>query len=186
MSEETIDLKIKKASLKDKDGLILDYDQIIENEDGPVINAINIKGGHKPHQDLLQAFKTLHVHLALICEQVSANNGVVAINPKKDKGTTLSSLRTNVDAYTVTGFSIGGSDENEGVTLIGSRTLSDDAILNLTSPFKKWESEYRFKDDLEVDMGIAIQECLNYINGKFAPNPQLELGLDTDKKEQAA
>ena len=187
MSDTKRDEKIKKATLKDS-GLYLEYDEIIENEeDGPVINVHKVMGGHKPHQDLTNAFKALHVHLALICEQMSENNGIVSIK-KKSSSEILSSMRTleMVNQHSVTGFSIGGEDEHEGVTLIGQRKLTSGDVLNLISPFKKWSSDYKHASDLEVEMQVVLQECLEYLHGKHAPNPQLELELDTDQKEHAA
>ena len=194
MGEVKTELKIKKASLK-KEGLELEYDQILESEeDGPVVNAIKLTGGHKPHPDLVKAFNPLVLHLALICDQVTEASADAVIHSigkggkKKDVTLLLSSLRQSsiTQACEVTGFSIGGSDEHEGVVLIGNRKLSSVSVLNLTSPFQKFESEYKHKEDLEIQLNILIQECIEYINGKHAPNPQLELELDTNKKEEAA
>lgn len=155
--------KIKKASLKE-DVLEIEYEQIIDDpEQGPVINTFKLNGGNKPHQDLKDSLKNLRFHAAMICEQVPAKT-------KHEDGA--------LEHYSVTGFSIGGSDENEGVTIIAQRKLASGQVLNLIAPFTKWESEYKHTTDLYPDVAIVLQECLNFLNGKYAPNPQLELTLE--------
>ena len=194
LSGTKTEIKIKKASLKDE-GLYLEYDEIIVNpEDDPVIKGHKFTGGHKRHKDLDNAFASLAIHLALICEQVTDKNADTTIHligkgaKKKDITLLLSSLRSNsiTLAISVTGFVIGGSDEHEGIVIIGQRKLETGSILNLNSSFQKWESDYKHNEDLTVQMEVVIHECEQYLNGKHAPNPQLELELDTKEKQEAA
>lgn len=186
----TTETKIKKALIKD-DALYVEYDQIINDPElGPVINTIKLTGGNKPHEDLRKAFQILRFHVAMIAEQVESPGEPMKISmagkggKKKDITAMLDGLHDHpiVQAITVTGFSIGGSDESEGVTLIGQRALKSGAVLNITTPFTKWESEYKYSSDLEPEVSVAIQECMEYLNGKYAPNPQLEMDLN-DKEE---
>ncbi len=180
MEEATTETKIKKASLKD-DALEIEYDEIINDpEQGPVINTFKLKGGNRPHDDLKKAFEVLRFHTAMICEQVPPCPEMTVSNKKKEITAMLNALHDHeiVKAITVSGFTIGGSDENEGVTLIGQRALKSGQVLNLVAPFTKWESDYKYAADLYPEVAVAIQECLEYLKGKYAPNPQLELSLD--------
>lgn len=190
-TEVTTEIKIKKASLKD-DQLELVYDQIIEDPElGPVINTFKLNSGNRPHEDLKKSFQTLRFHVAMIAEQIQAGADMqISISgkggKKKDITALLDGLHTHpiVQAITVTGFSIGGSDESEGVTIVAQRALSTGSVLNLITPFTKWESEYKYSSDLEPEVSVAIQECLEFINGKYAPNPQLEMNLVEKGEEE--
>ena len=85
--------------------------------------------------------------------------------------------------FTVTGFSIGGSGDNEGVTLIGQKKLSTEKILNITTPFEKWEgSEYSFISELADAIESCKHEVEQYLNGKMAPPAQQELDLMVEEQ----
>lgn len=166
MSEEVTEkeIKIKKASLKD-DTVEIEFEEIIEGENGPVINTMKMKGGNTPHKDLKEAIASLNYHAAILCEQCENQNDDL------------------VEQIKCTGFSIGGSDEHEGVTLIAYRNLSNGKVLNLIAPFTKWEDEYKYQSDLYGDVAIAMEECVAFIKGKHAPAPQLEIQFNTPEPQ---
>lgn len=167
METATQETKIKKASLKNGT-LEMEYDQIINDPElGPVIKTFKLKGGNLPHEDLNKALQVLAFHAVMIAEQLPPNTK----NPQEHE---------LLKGITVTGFSIGGSDEHEGVTLIAQRALKSGQVLNFIAPFTKWESDYKYVADLEPEMQVVLQECNNYLNGKYAPSPQLELELEPD------
>lgn len=165
---ETLDkeIKIKKAAFKEE-LLEIEFDEVIENENGPIINTIKLRGGNRPHSDLKDAFRELDYHAALLCEQCETKEDAVVGHTK------------------VTGFTIGGSDENEGVTLVAQRTLSNGKVLNLVSPFTKWEDDYKHQSDLYGDVAIAMHECIAFINGKHEPSPQLEIQFNMPEENEA-
>lgn len=159
------EIKIKKAAFKEE-LLEIEFEEIIEGENGPVINIMKMKGGNRPHADLKEAFRELDYHAALLCEQCEYREDSVVGHIK------------------VSGFTIGGSDEHEGVTIIAQRTLSSGKVLNLIAPFTKWEDDYKHQSDLYADVAIAMQECIAFINGKHEPSPQLEIQFNTENEEQ--
>ena len=75
MSEETTTttkIKVTKVKLGKDDTLDLEYDEIITSEEtGPILNQYVLKGGNKPHNDLLRTLEPLKLHVARICEQLS-------------------------------------------------------------------------------------------------------------------
>ncbi|HWB62137.1 MAG TPA: hypothetical protein VG603_01410 [Chitinophagales bacterium] len=181
----TIEIKITKAALKNGN-LELEYDEVINSEeDGPAIHSYKLKGGYPPHEDLLNAFKPLDRHLALICEQAEEKRLDYKVSiGKKGKEKDITGVFEAMDespaftSITATGFSIGGNDEGEGVVLIGQRKLSTGMILNLVSPFTKYEGEYKSALKLAEDVDMLCGECTLYIEGKHAPNAQLEMEFE--------
>jgi hypothetical protein len=166
-----VKIEIKKVALKDRQ-ITIGYEEVIEDpEHGPSINELTLKGGYPVHQDLIDAMKGLNHHLMDICEQ-----NHIALDEESQKRITANIV--------VTGYSIGGSDEDEGVVLIGQRGLDNGQVLNLISPFTKWESDYKGATDLYGEIAMVNQECIAYINGKHAPNPQLEMDFDEDEHDE--
>ena len=180
MSEETTTttkIKVTKVKLGKDDTLDLEYDEIITSEEtGPILNQYVLKGGNKPHNDLLRTLEPLKLHVARICEQLPGEGKM-----KVNGGGAI------VEAITVTGVTIGGSDETEGVTIVAKRKLTSDKTLNLDTPFQKWEDEaYKYANDLQSDISYLLAECEEYIRGKYAPNEQKDLFEDEQVDEKAA
>lgn len=156
------EVKIKKAKIKD--GLFLEV-EYSEELPGHSRKDTTLKCTVPIHEDLKDAFAKLHKHLAILCDDIST------------RAKTIDSWDfDNASDYTVRGFSIGGSDENEGVTISGSKEAKH-GIVNLNSPFQKWEgSEYKFISDLSENIEECIYEVDQYLfNGKRAPEKQTSL-----------
>lgn len=184
--------KILKVKLADSGEASITYDEILTDEDGnPTINKITIDGGHKVHDDLKRALRNLDYHAALICEQIT---------PQKGKGAT-SHVEENGEVYAVpvplsqsdmlilsniraTGYVIGGGDdESAGATVIAKRKLASGKILNLSAPFTRFEAEngYKYAGKLAEDIEMVAQEAILYLQGKHAPDLQLEMEFKTTK-----
>lgn len=91
------------------------------------------------------------------------------------KGITEQPAESNVEC---TGFTVGGNED--GAVLIGFRDLDSGAILNLTSPFT------RFEDNGQLDHAISVakQEVLLYLfEKKHAPDKQLALEFEETGEE---
>lgn len=150
---------IKKAKIKG-DTLEVEYEETTPDGTATVKKAWNAR----IHQDLRDAFKELNVHLSELCEQYS----------KEGFGFMESGINC-------TGYSLGGADEHAGVTLIGQRELENKRILNLVSPFVKWEDEnaaYYNIEILETAIDKCTKEVLAYLfKGKHAPDPQGKLSF---------
>lgn len=67
--------------------------------------------------------------------------------------------------YVVTGYSIGGSDENAGVTIIGQKLLKSGSVLNMIGPFIKFEDfeAYAFAGELYADIYSCNYEVEQYL-----------------------
>lgn len=146
-------VKIKKAKIKDDLFLDVEYTEELQGhskKDTKLSCTVPI------HNDLKDAFRNFPKHLAYLCDETEID--------EDDK------------IYNVKGFSIGGNDENEGVTLSGSKE-NDFGIVNLNTPFKKWEkSKYHAIGILGEEIEAAIYEINEYLfNGKKAPEQQLSL-----------
>lgn len=146
-----VSIKIRKVKLAKDRTVEITYDQIIPGNNGPVINKLIQKDAHRCHNDLVDAMANLDDHLRDICEQPSE-----------------SQVKT-------TGFVIGGDEGEEGVTLIGRRTLSDARVLNLVSPFTNYTGEEDPNEKLRTDLELAIDEVEQYLSGKHAPDEQMSL-----------
>lgn len=136
------------------------YDSIdqhyVTNESAEVLHFL-------PHEDLTNAIAACVPYLAHLCEFVDN------IEEEQD-----------LSKFTVTGFSIGGDGDHEGVVLVGQRKLRGNRVLNLVSPFTKWDSEhdpYEYGGDLAFAIRNIQEELEEYINGKCAPAVQLSLEL---------
>lgn len=109
------------------------------------------------------------MHVAILCEQVSDR---ALFDPTEVEAKLLTKI-------TCTGFSIGGNDEHEGVTLIGRREMKNNRILNLVAPFTKWEdenAEYKHSWELQRAINACVLEVELYLfEDKYAPDPQGEL-----------
>lgn len=143
-------IQLKKAKIKDSLFLEVEYSETIS--DGT--NTVKKDCTAPIHDDLKNAFEKLDHFLEVACEQDSA--------------------------CVCKGFSIGGSGDNEGVTLIGSRDV-DMGVLNLVSPFIKWDSTFSGR----VDLSEAIEACkhevkLYLFEGKHKPEAQQELPFGED------
>jgi hypothetical protein len=162
---------IKKAKIKEEK-LICEY---TESREGGV-DKISKECGETVHQDMVDAFRKLDVHVAIICEQVVEQDDFVSEDDRfSDADKKIST------AIWCTGYSIGGEDEHEGVTLIGRRDLTSGKALNLVAPFTKWDDEhnqYTYGYELKNLISACNREVKAYLfEGKYAPDPQMELDL---------
>ena len=129
--------------------------------------------GKSQDYDLKTSFDKLHVHLAILCDEVTT--------PKKKDFDAA-----EFEGFTVRGFSIGGNDENEGVTISGSKD-GKFGLVNLNTPFAKFDhnnSEYPFTSELGDAIQSAIYEVEQYLfEGKRAPEKQLEMEFGEEGEE---
>lgn len=178
-----MNISIKKASIKS--GMFLSYSYDLTEKD--VTNNINTSSDAPVHDDLKIAFRNLIPLFCHICEEISNDELVkdALVNPE---------IHLQVDEdneegkypflkYNVTGFTIGGKDENEGVTITGYKLLDSGGIVNFNTPFRKFESDYVFASYLSSGIEVAKKEVFAYMQGKQAPR-QEQFGLfDGDEIE---
>jgi hypothetical protein len=161
-------VKIRKAKIKDDLFLEGEYTEQLpghSKKDSKFSCTVPI------HDDLKFALIKLHTHLALLCDEVELK--------KTDDIDTV-----QFTDFGVRGFSVGGNDENEGVTISGWKEGKYGTV-NLNTPFTKFESdEYPFLSELGADIQTAIHEVEQYLfEGKRAPEKQLEMDFGGEGEE---
>ncbi len=180
-------ITINKAKIKDNLFLTAEYSEVISAG----TKSISEDFTAPVHDDLKRAFKKLTIHLLLLTGQVFSDTDETGLPATFDKDRTLHLYDPEgefffneagwniIDNTYCSGFTIGGNGDSEGVTLIGRRTLGNGKILNLVSPFQKWEGDsynYAWLGELSE----IISECrgevhLYLFDGKHQPDTQLSL-----------
>lgn len=152
-------------------------------------DVCNRKGSLLVHDDMKNAFKKLHPHLAVICEELDPKkiNDIDSIEDYDYELHKETGLEYKVSRFHVDSFQITGSGENEGVSIIGSKMLSTGEIVKLTSPKKAWEGDYIFIMELRAVMDDIISEVELYMTeGKSQPKViQAELEMPEVNENEA-
>lgn len=157
-------MNITKAKITKDNTLIATF--MNENED-----TVTIDGKNLIHKDLKAAFEELVPHLAFLCEQKEAD-GKKALNELPEE---------IFSTFEVGGYSIGGSDDNTGVTLVGKRFLKSKKVLNLIAPFTMFNNEneeYEHAFDLQQAIDACSYEVEQYLTAKKWAVVQQELPFD--------
>ncbi len=144
-------ITIKKAKLKGR-RLTLDYFRSVEGGS----DTISVKCANQVHPDLLAAMDKLIPHFILLCELPESTSLAIELIARQMDEIDVSEF----PKIQVTGFSIGGDDEDEGLTIIGSRLLEKGKTLNINSPFTKYDVEdYQYADELNLAVQINSWIC---------------------------
>jgi len=135
-------------------------------------NEVSKKCEQIVHSDLRKSFDRLKLHLIYVCEQPEA----VKIDSENLYELDLEQFSN----YVVTGYSLGGSDENAGVTIIGQKLLQSGQVLNLISPFIKFEDidSYQFAGELYADIKACSWEVSEYLFSEKWGIKQAEFDFD--------
>jgi hypothetical protein len=172
-------LTVKKAKLKDR-SLEVNIDETVNtNGGGSVTNEILKKCNTLVHDDLISTFDMLKVHMVKTCDF------------KKSELITRATIDdfdlNQLSEYRIKGFSIGGSDDSEGVVLIGSREFASGKVLNIVTPFIRYNDEvdpYEFAPELADAINAAVYEVEQYLwEDKYAIK-QLEIPFDEEEEHQ--
>jgi hypothetical protein len=174
---ENLTLTIRKAKIAEDTFLETEYLLTEADGDETVSTERTEKSRKIIHEDLRKAFNRLIPHLVMLAEIVD-DEKVDAVHFETEE----IYLDPRFDKFKVTGFSMGGDAEHAGVTIIGRKMLRGKKVLNLTTPFTKFDPEteqsgYHFLHELYTAIQLCEQEVELYINGKQAPNPQLALSI---------
>lgn len=125
-------------------------------------DKVTRKGSSFIHHDMDVVFAKLNKHLAHIDD---------AFTHMKKKPQTVPELEDHeaiISNFTVTGFKISGTDENEGYILKGDKYVNQGSI-GLETPKISKSSGYHFFDDLQEVIEECRSEVEQYMNGKQAP-----------------
>ncbi|WP_346318211.1 hypothetical protein [Chitinophaga sp. YIM B06452] len=177
MEREKKPIEVRSGALK---GIFCDYsyDHMVAQN---TTNNVRISSHVPVHADLTAAFKRLHVHLAVICEEIHADDipdidNLPVLNEAWDADDSRQPpLAAKLAKYAVSSFKIVGNGENEGVVLTGGKLLSTTDEVGLTTPVTKYQSEYPFVNELRIAVDDLVSEIEAYMNGKQAPPRQTEM-----------
>jgi hypothetical protein len=136
----------------------------------------NVKGTLIIDKDMREVFALFNVHLAFIDDVFKhADRKFDYINAMH--GDTLATL------YSVTGFKIKGSDENEGIILVGTKFVSGGGRINLETPKIPLDenSSYKWKEELRDIANKARIEVELYEGGKGI---QMDAPEEKENKKQ--
>jgi hypothetical protein len=152
-------ITIKKARLKDRTLEVGMTETVRLNDDSTTYNEVTKKCDALVHDDMLNAFRKLVPHAAVICDLKEADRVKITDELNGDDITNMS----------VTGFTVSGTDENEGCVLI-ARKETGKRVLNLITPFIKYSDtdEYRYGSELSDVINACVHEVHEYLNGKCA------------------
>jgi hypothetical protein len=165
--------QISKIKIDGETNVEVTYQTVVmagekENERA-VKNEFNAKLKHRVHQDLYNALQKLVPHVLQICELVDPKKGLDQIS--KDK----------LESITVTGVSMGGEDEDQGVVITARKKLKHNRTIAINTPFIKFDpdmSKYDYADQLRDECIDLEREVQLYMVDKHAPEPQLSLDFD--------
>ena len=137
-------------------------------------NEITIKGKHKCHEDLRNAFARLVPFFADLTEQKEADS----IDWSDLEGESNKDLLRRIE---VSGISFGGDDTNRFITMTGKRTLYTSRVLNLNSPGVEMDTdtlEWEHVDDFDIAVDGVIFEVTEYLENRKWEVVQRELDFD--------
>ncbi len=159
--------EIKSAAMN---GLFCNY-QYTETVAKNTSNTHNVKSERPVHEDITARFKALNPHLAVICEQVDESRigditKIEDFDPKLHAHETIQFLMSR---FQVHAFTLSGEGDSKSVRLHGTRTLSNNKDIPLTTYAVKYDSEYNFLHDLIMTVTDLVDEVDLYHNGKQAP-----------------
>lgn len=173
-----MNITIKNASIKKILFLKYGYDHFVNNTKF----SHSTTGDAPIHEDLQAAFDELTPHFALICEEITEQYCRQAINDLRNnviKNEETDPLRK----YVVTGFTVG--KDSDGVSIIGTKRLNTGKVLNITTPFMKWDDEhYPLIHELIEAVDLCKSEVYEYIEGKRAPLKNQTLDMFEQAEEE--
>lgn len=176
---EEKEIIVRKAKIKNDMFLAYEYSE-------RTITAKNNISTHSDapiHSDLRNCFKTLIPHFALLTEEVSKEIGERIFEYNEPIPEEM------IHKFSVIGFSIGGTGDGEGVTLIGNKELNTGKRVSFNTPFQRFyddsENAYPYTRELNEAITATINEVELYMNGKQADPPMRSLFDDYGDEEVA-
>lgn len=173
-----MNITIKNASIKNKLFLKYGYEHFVGTTK---YTHPSVTGDAPIHDDLREAFEALTPHFAFICEEISESACRESISDlvKGIESNEFDPLRK----YAVAGFALG--KDSEGVTIIGTKILESGEVLNINTPFKKWDHvDYPFMNELIETVDLLKSEVYEYIEGKRAPVKHQTVDMFEEEEEE--
>lgn len=150
------------------------YFETMNLNDTTVMNEISKKCNMIVHNDFVEALKGLKVHFALLCDLREVNSFPV------DYGDNIENFdhETYLDKVTITGITLGGEDESAGVVIIGQKELPGGGVLNIVTPFTRFDSDYNYCNPLEQAVNSVVYEAEQYLFEQKWGVKQLEIPFE--------
>lgn len=171
----SVKIEITKAKILNGPKVEIDY---IKTDDQGRVSEHEDRYKNEPHPDFRKAFAALAPHAALLAEFIDEGEIKNIKTPDTEK----------FSAFAITGFTIGGSDEKEGVILTGQKTLRTGKKMSFNTPQTNLNAEgegaYVFIDDLWEKLREAKKQASLYLGGYYAVDPQLPLDFSDGGKSK--
>ena len=179
VAEPEVTRKVSKVKIIKNGFAEIEYEEtkIILVEGKPVekVSKYKFEGQNLPHPDLMEALNHLRGHLALLCSQLDG---------KKPELNKLEDDEAFINLFKVTGLSLGGTGDSEGVTIIGTKKIKR-GVLNLVTPFTRFMDEndpYEYESELNA-LSIHVFDEANYhLDDKIHPDVQLKIEYDAQSE----
>lgn len=147
-----------------------------------------VKSERPVHEDLVNAFKALGVHLPVILQDIEPGQ-IEDINSDVNNFKGTEAFLEMLKKYTV--VEVVREIEEGRAQLIGTKSL-DLGILGVETPMIRYEGEYFYKLEYQFAIDRLMREVLLYREGKQAPEavqPELfdigqDMGEDGEPKEK--
>lgn len=152
------------------------YSYSVRLEDGQTDIMTN-ECGRFYHNDLRQAFRNLDGHLAVITEQVDADD---VLDVDACEGNT-DAITDKLLQTTVNEVKINGNIESGTVVLSGIKILKSREEVKLKTPKTPLDGDYLFTQELVAVTQNLIEEITAYHNGKSRPESQMEMVFDSEE-----
>lgn len=158
---------ITKAKLLKGDKVEIDF---LKQAAGAKAVECTEKTKNPPHKDFVDALAGLNIHAALIGEFVPLVNVPDIFHPDQ----------LIIDKFHVSGISISLPDEDdEGIIITAQKTLNSGKKLGFNTPIIRsndtGETAYQYMDELMEQVGKVIKEAREYLSGKYAADPQIDI-----------
>lgn len=180
-------ISIKQATLKGNLFIEVIYDEKLPNN---ITNTIKRNSTAPVHQDLINAFSELDVHLAIICEEVEITTdkkledikaGLKEFRETQNEDLFGNKVLEKCASFHSNFYKIVGSGSNEGCIIGGNKQLTTGQHVGLMTPYTKYNDEYKFGDQLgEVISAIDYEIQQFILHGKQAPAAQQELEFEPE------
>lgn len=173
-------IEIKKADLQPDGSCKIIYREKIEGEE--VTNDIAVKSSRRIHPDLKEKFEAMIPHLAIITEQIQDPQELEDVMDYARNKNGWEILEENLQkTFDVTGITIKGTGENQGVIITGTKMLKNMAKqITVISPQVDFDDSYDLMPELRIAVSDIEDECNLYMQGKKKPDPQIEMEFEEE------
>lgn len=169
-------ITIEKAKLIKGETLSVSYMKISDDGKKSTVKDEEFEG--LVHNDLVESFNGLAIHLAVLTYYVKAKSVKDIENPAPEL----------TEGFVVRAISYGGDDDDQGITISGHNKGEGKPVI-LNSPFRRFEENdataYKFMNNLVERLDKICDDVRAHMDGtKRGVDPQLGLDFPEQKEEK--